>query len=159
MSEDLEATDPAATTRRTLLLGAGAVGATAFLAACGTDDGNGDATGAGDDAATPPPATGGENSGGGAKLASASDIPVGGGLIFASQSVVVTQPTEGVFKGFNGICTHQGCPLQDVSGGTINCKCHNSKFSIEDGSVKQGPASKALPEKTITKDGDDILLG
>jgi Rieske Fe-S protein len=160
MSDELEAADPVATSRRTLLLGAGAVGATAFLAACGTDDGDGDATGSGDTPTTQPPNTGGENSGGGgAKLASASDIPVGGGAVFASQSVVVTQPTEGVFKGFNGICTHQGCPLSDVSGGTINCKCHNSKFSIEDGSVKQGPASKPLAEKTITKDGDDILLG
>jgi Rieske Fe-S protein len=162
MTDDVGAADPGATTRRTLLLGAGAVGATAVLTACGTDDGDGDATGAGDSDATAPPApndTGDTGGSGGTKLAAASAIPVGGGAIFASQGVVVTQPSEGTFKGFSATCTHQGCPLADVTGGTINCSCHNSKFSIEDGSVKQGPASKALAEKTVTKDGDDILLG
>jgi Rieske Fe-S protein len=158
MSEELEAADSGVASRRALLLGAGAVGATAVLAACGTDDGDGDATGTGTTTATTP-APEGDGGAGGAKLASASDIPVGGGTIYASQGVVVKQPTEGVFKGFNAVCTHQGCPLANVSGGTINCSCHGSKFSIEDGSVKTGPASKPLAEKTVTKEGEDILLG
>jgi Rieske Fe-S protein len=158
MSEDLAATDPGATTRRRLLLGAGGVGATAVLAACGTDDGDGDGGATGTGGTTPPAAepTGGA---GGTKIAAAADIPVGGGEVFASQGVVVTQPTEGVFKGFSSTCTHQGCPLSSVDGGTINCSCHGSKFSIEDGSVKNPPASKPLDEKTIVKEGDDILLG
>ena len=80
-------------------------------------------------------------------LARTSDIPVGGGEIFADQGVVVTQPTAGEFKAFGPICTHQGCPVTNVDGGTINCTCHNSRFSIEDGSVKAGPATKPLPAK------------
>jgi nitrite reductase/ring-hydroxylating ferredoxin subunit len=149
MSEELAATDAGATTRRMLLLGVGGVGAAAVLAACGTE------TDPESTETTAPPAEGG----GGTRLAAASEIPVGGGVIFAGQGVVVTQPTEGTFKGFSNICTHMQCPLANVDGGTINCTCHNSKFGIEDGAAKTGPATKPLPAKTVTRNGDDILLG
>ena len=51
----------------------------------------------------------------------------------ADQNVVVTQPTQGTFEGFSATCTHQGCQLATVAGGTINCGCHGSQFSITDG--------------------------
>jgi Rieske Fe-S protein len=83
---------------------------------------------------------------------------VGGGTIFADEQVVVTQPSEGEFKAFNTTCTHQGCPVQSVSDGTINCTCHGSKFSIEDGSPESGPATSALEEVSINVEGDSIVL-
>ena len=70
---------------------------------------------------------------------SKATIPVGGGKIFADQKVVVTQPTSGEFKAFSAVCTHQSCVVADVSGGTINCACHGSKFDITTGAVKNGP--------------------
>jgi nitrite reductase/ring-hydroxylating ferredoxin subunit len=158
MREELATADSGAATRRSLLLGAGAAGATAVLAACGTDDADNGGSGSAGTGATTPPAADPTGAAGGTKIAAAADIPVGGGAVFASQGVVVTQPTEGTFKGYSSTCTHQGCPLASVDGGTINCSCHGSKFSIEDGSVKNGPASKPLDEKTVTKDGDNILL-
>ena len=48
--------------------------------------------------------------------------------------------------------------MTNVDGGTINCTCHGSKFSIEDGSVKAGPATKPLPPKNIKVTGDQISL-
>ena len=66
-------------------------------------------------------------------LTSTSDIEVGGGAIFADDEVVITQPSEGEFKAFSAVCTHQGCLVSSVSDGTINCDCHGSKFSIETG--------------------------
>jgi len=156
MSEELAATEPGVTSRRTLLMGVSVVGATAVLAGCGTDDSNGDATGTG--GAADPTAPAGDGGGGGTKIASASEIPVGGGVIFAGQGVVVTQPVAGTFKGFSNICTHQSCPLSNVDGGTINCTCHGSKFSIEDGTPKNGPATKSLAAKNVTKSGEDIVL-
>jgi Rieske Fe-S protein len=158
MSEEFAPANGGAATRRTLLLGAGAAGATAVLAACGTDDADNGGTGTGSGATTPPAGGGDTGSAGGTKLADAADIPVGGGAIFASQGVVVTQPAEGTFKGFSSTCTHQSCPLSSVKDGSINCTCHGSQFSIEDGSVKKGPATKPLEEKSVTKDGDSILL-
>ncbi|NJP32418.1 Rieske (2Fe-2S) protein [Micromonospora thermarum] len=157
MSDDQALTGPGTQTRRALLTGAGAVGAAVVLAACGSDD-------SGDGAPSPGAAVsdtgdaGGGDRQGAQSLARTTDIPVGGGAVFAAQGVVITQPSPGQFKGFDPICTHQGCPVSNVDGGTINCTCHGSKFSIEDGSVKAGPATQPLAPKNVTVDGDRIAL-
>jgi Rieske Fe-S protein len=131
-------------TRRHALTGAATVGVgLPLLAACG----------GGDTAADP-----GSAAPAGTDLGRASDIPVGGGTVFADQKVVVTQPTEGDFRGFSAVCTHQGCPVSDVEAGTINCPCHGSKFSIEDGAVEAGPAPKPLPDVKIAVKGGEIKL-
>ncbi len=83
-------------------------------------------------------------------LAQVADIPVGGGKVFGAQKVVLTQPTAGVIKCFSAVCTHQGCVVEGVSGGTINCPCHGSAFKVADGSVAAGPAKKALPSVAVT---------
>ena len=83
---------------------------------------------------------------------------MGGGAIFADEEVVITQPTEGEFKCFTAICSHQGCLVSSVSDGTINCDCHGSKYSIENGDVEQGPATFPLAEEKITVSGDSISL-
>jgi Rieske Fe-S protein len=91
--------------------------------------------------------------GGGTKagsFAKTADIPVGGGKIFDADHIVVTQPSAGEFVGFSAVCTHAGCTVASVSGGTINCACHGSKFKIADGSVVQGPATQPLPTAKIT---------
>ena len=85
-------------------------------------------------------------------------MPEGGGLILDDDGIVVTQPEAGTFKGFSNICTHQGCPVDNVTDGTINCTCHGSMFSIEDGSVVGGPAPKPLPPKNVTVKGKNIAL-
>jgi Rieske Fe-S protein len=161
MSDDRKLTGPDTRTRRALLAGAGAVGAAVVLAGCGDDDdsapdssaptsGGPGATGTGD--------AGGGNRDSSAPLARTTDIPVGGGAVYASKGVVITQPEPGQFKGFDPICTHQGCPVSNVDGGTINCTCHNSKFAITDGSVKQGPATRPLAPKNLKVEGEQISL-
>lgn len=95
---------------------------------------------------------------GGSALASAEEIEVGGGKIFPDENVVITQPEEGVFKGFDATCTHNACQVTQVADGTINCKCHLSKFSVEDGSVQGGPAPRPLPEVAISVANGEISL-
>ena len=90
--------------------------------------------------------------------AKTSEIPVGGGKVFDTQKVVVTQPTAGQFKAFTAVCTHQGCTVSTVKDGTINCPCHGSKYSIADGSVQGGPAPAPLAAKTVTVNGDEITV-
>ena len=116
-----------------------------MLAACG---GGGGST-ATDSGSAPAPSAG-------EKIGPTSDVPVGGGKIYADQKLVVTQPSGGDFKAFSAICTHQGCLVASVAGGTINCPCHGSKFSIEDGSVQGGPAPSALEAVTVTVKGGEI---
>ncbi|AYL34899.1 MULTISPECIES: Rieske (2Fe-2S) protein [Streptomyces] len=148
--------------RRTVVAAAGAAGLTVALTACGgsDDDSSGSSAdsgstgGSSDGGGT----SGGDAGGGGNALASTADIPEGGGKVFADRKVVVTQPTAGEFKAFSATCTHQGCAVKSIADGVINCPCHNSNFSITDGSVKSGPATKPLPAVEITVSGDSITL-
>jgi Rieske Fe-S protein len=127
-----------------------------LLAACG-DDGGDTATDPGTTSSSGSTSSSSGSAGGDA-LASTSDIELGGGSIFADEQVVVTQPTEGEFKAFSSTCTHQGCQVESVSDGHINCPCHGSRFSIEDGAPDEGPATSPLEEVAITVDGDSIVL-
>jgi Rieske Fe-S protein len=139
-------------TRRAVLVGSGALGATCVLAACGTE-------------ANPPaaplpagspagPTTGGAKSGS-VTLAAVKDVPSGGGVI--KGDYVITQPSEGTFKAFSKVCTHQGCDVSQIADGVIICPCHKSRFSIEDGSVKGGPATKPLAATEVKVDGGNVV--
>jgi nitrite reductase/ring-hydroxylating ferredoxin subunit len=150
-------------TRRGMLAGAGAACLAGTLAACGTGGGaqavatatSGwkKSSGSGGTHTSTSAGAGGTSGGGDTsgltELASASDIPEGGGLIFKSAKVVVTQPSAGEYKGFTAICTHEQCIVDQVADGTIDCPCHGSKFSITDGAVETGPAPTPLPTASI----------
>jgi len=122
--------------RRNAIIGTATAGlAVPVLAACGGGDSTATPLSPTSDASTPGGTGTGTPAGG---FASTSDIPVGSGAIFASDGVVVTQPAKNTFHGFSSTCTHQGCTLASVTE-TINCSCHGSQFSIEDGSNVTGP--------------------
>ncbi|UUU20552.1 Rieske (2Fe-2S) protein [Streptomyces sp. DSM 40750] len=146
--------------RRTVMAAAGVAGLAVALTACGSeDDASSSSTPdsqAGGSASSE--ATSGGDSAGGAEIAKTSDIPEGGGKIFESEGVVVTQPEAGTYKAFSSTCTHRGCAVKSISDGVINCPCHNSNFSIADGSVQSGPATKALPAKKVSVSGESITL-
>ncbi len=148
--------------RRNALTGAATIGlGVPLLAACGSDDG-GTATDPNESPSSSAPSSSAPGSTGTGTapadgIATTSDVPVGSGLIVSDNQVVITQPSEGEFKAFSSICTHQGCPVDAVTD-TINCPCHGSMFSIEDGSPMGGPATSPLGEVAISVDGDQISL-
>ena len=149
-----------ASNRRALLACAGAACA-AVLAGCARyNSSNGIAGGqsaqGGSSSAAP---AGSAGSNGSAVLAKTTDIPVGGGKILAGPKIVITQPKAGSFKAFTAVCTHLGCTVGSVSGGTINCPCHGSKFSVTNGSVVNGPASSPLAPVSIKVQGTSIVRG
>lgn len=155
-----------ATNRRTVL-----IAAAALTTGCGSD-GEGDggtttsapatpsapATSAPATSATPETPATPTTATGAPPLATTSEIPVGGGTVFTEAKVVVTQPTAGEFKAFSAICTHQGCLVNKVADGTIDCPCHGSKYRIADGSVAAGPAPRPLPAEQIKVSGESITL-
>jgi Rieske Fe-S protein len=162
-------------TRRCVLLGAGVLGAAGLLTACSTAAVPYDANDAGQAPAASTPTTAmaapsaaGSGSGSmtgsassapmGTALGLAADIPVGGGKVYQTAQVVVTQPAKGQYKAFSAICTHVGCICNQVAGGTIDCPCHGAKFKITDGSVVTGPATTPLAAASITVTDGKIFL-
>ena len=152
-----------ASSRRTLLAGACAAGAAA-LAGCTTYNANNGGIAGGQPAqSSSAPAAPASGSAGAAAqsappvLARTADIPLGGGKILADKKIVITEPQAGSFKAFTAVCTHQGCIVDTVSGGTINCPCHGSKFSIVNGSVVNGPATSPLAPIGIEVQGTSIV--
>ncbi|MEW2572740.1 Rieske (2Fe-2S) protein [Streptomyces sp. NPDC047070] len=138
--------------RRTVLAALGGAGLAAALTACGgsDDSSSGTSSNSSSDAST--------GSAGGTALAKTTDIPEGGGKVFADQSVVVTQPTAGEFKAFSTVCPHQQQRVNSVDNGLITCPAHGSQFSVADGAVKKGPATSGLTAANIKVSGDSITL-
>jgi Rieske Fe-S protein len=170
-------------TRRGMLAGVGLVGLAGAITACGAggssssaaaadpaaSSGGGGATTAtsaapaasaptGSQASSSPGSSGSAGGVAAGALSGTSAIPVGGGMIFPAQLVVVTQPSAGQFKAFSAVCTHMGCTVNQIANGRIDCPCHGSEYSITDGAVLAGPAPKPLPAKQIKVTGDSIFL-
>ena len=148
--------------RRTLLVSACAA-CVAALAGCARYNSNNGGIAGGQPAqsSSPPEAPASPSSGaapnGPSVLARTADIPVGGGKILTDKRIVITQPQAGSFDAFTAVCTHQGCTVASVAGGTINCPCHGSKFSIANGSVVNGPATSPLAPVPIKVQGTSII--
>ncbi|MFW6642289.1 Rieske (2Fe-2S) protein [Nocardiopsis algeriensis] len=88
----------------------------------------------------------------------ASEVPEGGGVVFNSSKLVVTQPEAGEYRAFTAACTHGGCTVQEIEEELIRCLCHGSEFDYASGEVVTGPAQEPLEEFGITVEGDDIVL-
>jgi Rieske Fe-S protein len=129
----------------------------ALLAACG---GSNTTTttpgGSAGDGSTPAGSASGSG-GAGTALVATAKVPVGGGVILGGPRIVVTQPVQGTFKAFTAVCTHQSCTVAMVKDNVITCPCHGSAYSAMDGSVKNGPATRALRAIPITVDGGQVV--
>jgi nitrite reductase/ring-hydroxylating ferredoxin subunit len=75
-----------------------------------------------------------------------TDIKVGSAKMYtvAGTPVIVTQPKKGVFKAFNGYCTHQQVPLGGINGSNLVCNEHGSTFNTTSGKATGGPARSGL---------------
>ncbi|MBT2450095.1 Rieske (2Fe-2S) protein [Streptomyces sp. ISL-43] len=143
----MSALPPAA--RRTVLKGAaatvGAAGAGAALTACSTESDSG----AGSPAVPAEPV----------ELGAASDVPVGGAMLFRKEKLLVSCAEAGQYKAFSAQCTHAGCVLDKIVEGQGNCPCHGSRFDVTTGKVLRGPAGDPLPEVPVRAEGGKLIAG
>lgn len=106
----------------------------------------------------------GNNTGGNSTLISANldtEIDAVGDSKIAGTNIVIREATgndASSFKAFSLICTHQGCTVNyDDSGNVFNCPCHGSKYD-GNGSVLNGPATKALTKLKVTVTGSELVV-
>lgn len=131
-------------TRRIVFHGLGALGVAAALAGCaGGDDGDGGG--------------GGDSVEAGTRLTTTDEVPVGGGVVLTEERIVVVQPTEGEFKAYTAVCTHQQLLVTSVQDGVIRCANHGSAYDAATGEPTQGPAPAALAEVAIEVKDSTIL--
>lgn len=82
---------------------------------------------------------------------------MGGGVVFESLEVVVTQPEAGRYEGLSAVCTHTGCIVDKVASGLIECPCHGSRYRL-DGTVARGPAPRPLTRRPVAVVDGAIVL-
>jgi nitrite reductase/ring-hydroxylating ferredoxin subunit len=151
---DRRSVPPSLTSRRRVLGLAAAAGAgLPLLTACGGGGGKAGTTGSG----SSPSSAASSSSEAAGPLVATSKVPVNGGVILDARQIVVTQPAEGTFKAFTAVCTHEACLVGSVKDGVISCPCHGSAFSAADGSVQNGPATRALKEMPVTVQDGEVV--
>ena len=59
---------------------------------------------------------------------------------------------------FDDLCTNEACPLSAglLTGTTIMCQCHGSRFDITTGAILNGPATEPLGVYEVKEAGGEI---
>jgi 3-phenylpropionate/trans-cinnamate dioxygenase ferredoxin component len=67
---------------------------------------------------------------------------------------------DGRLYAFNGLCTHERCPLSAglLEGTVIMCQCHGSKFDLCTGAVLRGPAGEGLTTYEVREHEGEIQV-
>ncbi len=88
-------------------------------------------------------------------LGPASDYPTGSRTPISEAQAIVIHNEQG-FNTLSLVCPHLGCQVNVNSDG-FACPCHGSRFK-EDGSLRNGPASRPLPPLRVEVDQEDHLI-
>jgi len=86
-----------------------------------------------------------------------SSLNNAGEFVIVSGIIIVNAGNDKIVA-FSSTCTHQGCTISyNPSIKNFPCPCHGSVFSIN-GSVLNGPASKSLPQFSVTRDENLLII-
>ena len=80
-------------------------------------------------------------------------------LHFGNKRVVLAR-TENGFAAFDDRCTHRGGSLADgvLMCGTVQCPWHGAQYSVNDGTVKAGPAKIPIVTYTLREDSGKLFI-
>ena len=83
-------------------------------------------------------------------VAALGEIPVGGVKVFEypgpGEQCILVRTGEDAYVAYSQKCTHLSCAvIYAREKNRLECPCHNGYFSIQDGSVLQGPPPRPLP--------------
>ncbi|MCU0314321.1 MAG: Rieske (2Fe-2S) protein [Solirubrobacteraceae bacterium] len=71
--------------------------------------------------------------------------------------VVLVRDGAGI-RALHDRCSHRGCSLAGgrIDAGAIECPCHGSRFSLDDGRVLRGPATAPQPVFDVRRVGEGL---
>jgi nitrite reductase/ring-hydroxylating ferredoxin subunit len=96
------------------------------------------------------------------RIASATEIPVGGALTFAypdePDDCILVRTGEATFVAYGQKCTHLSCAVRPrVEDGVFHCPCHEGLFDMASGRPVAGPPRRPLPLVRIEVRGQEIF--
>jgi nitrite reductase/ring-hydroxylating ferredoxin subunit len=95
-----------------------------------------------------------------AAIAKVGEIPVSGVKLFqyAGEQCILVRIGESSYVAYSQKCTHLSCAVYyEKDKNRLECPCHEGYFSIQDGSVLQGPPTRPLPKVTLEQRGADLI--
>lgn len=95
-------------------------------------------------------------------VATAAQVPVGGVKLFnypgPQDPCILVRVAEERFVAYSQKCTHLSCAVYyDKATKRLECPCHQGYFSVDDGSVIQGPPPRPLPRIVLERQGDTLV--
>jgi nitrite reductase/ring-hydroxylating ferredoxin subunit len=100
----------------------------------------------------------------GVKVASSSDVTLGGSKVVTATTatgvrvaIALARDSKGLHA-FSAECPHAGYIVKPQGSDEFICPAHNSLFSSKDGAVLRGPASYGLGIYPVTEIGGEIFV-
>ena len=95
-------------------------------------------------------------------LSGALDTPVGGVSLFnypaEHDPCILVRTAADRYVAYSQKCTHLSCAVYYAPAkNRLECPCHEGYFSVEDGSVLQGPPPRPLPRIVLERRGADLV--
>ena len=95
-------------------------------------------------------------------VARIGEIPVGGVKLFQyprqGEQCIMVRTAENSYVAYSQKCTHLSCAVYySREQDRLECPCHQGFFSVHDGSVLEGPPTRALPRVVLEQSGGDLI--
>lgn len=88
-----------------------------------------------------------------------NDLQNANGMIVSVSGGFLAVNVDGsTIRAFSNVCTHASCTNNwQLPGDQFVCTCHNSVFNLS-GTPISGPATQDLPEFSVTRNGDTVVI-
>jgi nitrite reductase/ring-hydroxylating ferredoxin subunit len=95
-------------------------------------------------------------------IARLGEIPVGEVKLFEypgpQDQCILVRTAEDSYVAYSQKCTHLSCAVfYSARNRRLECPCHQGYFSIDDGSVLQGPPTRPLPRVVLERRGAELV--
>jgi len=95
-------------------------------------------------------------------VAKVGEIPIGGVKLFEypkpGEQCIMIRTADDAYVAYSQKCTHLSCAVfYSREQDRLECPCHQGYFSVKDGSVLQGPPTRALPRVVLERKGDELI--